>query len=179
MDCTDPQNFQVSGCCTTSQFDQCSAQFAGYGCTCTIMENGRQECAFTETDENGQQYVYGCPARCCNKGKGCVDECLDNPPETTTSSGVTTPSTTPSTNTDTPDTSSCPAGCITDPDDTENKSFFVRKEMLVVYAILMCMPLMIWFTGAPIQIKGFISVVIIITLGIYIPLVLLPKYKQA
>lgn len=167
LDCT--LNKQVTGCCATAASEQCTSIFTDKGCSCVIQEDGRVECGYLEDG-----FFWSCPSRCCKKGKGCPGECIDNPDEVDYSGQETTASDTPSTTPAEEDTS-CPSGCQTIP--PEDDPFFKRKEMLVVYAILMGMPLMIWFTSIDIKIKSFVTILIIVSLGIYIPLVLLPKYK--
>lgn len=166
VDCTDPDNFQVTGCCTTSNFDQCTNTFTGQSCSCVLQDDGRIECGWVEDG-----FFYSCPARCCEKGKGCQGECYDNPPEATTSSGATTASSQPSTSNTTTTTTSCPTGCVKA--DDPNKHFLLRKGMLIFYAILMGIPLIVWFSDAPMGLKIFMTLMIIVGLSLYIPLVLL------
>ena len=173
VDCTLEKNKQVTGCCTTADSEQCKSIFSDKNCSCVLQLDGSSQCGYLEDG-----YFWSCPSRCCEKGKGCPGECIDNPPETAYSGQTTAASDTPSTDDpDDEDEKSCPAGCEQKPDDDE--PFLQRKEMLVVYAILMAMPLMIWFTGIDIKVKSFVTLIILLGLGLYIPLVLLPKYKQA
>ena len=115
-----------------------------------MQDDGRVECGYVEDG-----FFWSCPSRCCEKGKGCPGECLDNPTETSYSGQPTSASDTPSTATDGGDDDSCPSGCQKKP--KEDDSFFVRKEMLVVYAIMMGMPLMVWFTSLDVKIKSFVT----------------------
>jgi len=103
-------------------------------------------------------------------GAGCPGRCFDSP--TTTSTATTVEESAE----EEEETSS--EDCCYE-DDKKIIPFFRRKEMLVIYGILMCMPLIIWFTEAPINFKMIVTLVLLITVSLYFSFVLVPRYKKA